>query len=78
MNLSKAQHDVMEMIDSNNDRAKLKTDFVCALYVKMDVLENQHFNVKDIFTKFTGHPMNWTNMMSSKRADLCEKNLLIL
>ena len=23
-------------------------------------------NIKDIFTKFTGHPMNWTNMMSSK------------
>ena len=31
-------------------------------------LENQHcnLNIKDIFTKFTGHPMNWTNMMSSK------------
>ena len=31
-------------------------------------LENQHcnLNIKDIFTKFTGYPMNWTNMMSSK------------
>ena len=30
--------------------------------------ENQHciLNIKDVFTKFTGHPMNWTNMISSK------------
>ena len=31
-------------------------------------LENKHcsLNIEDIFTKFTGHPMNWINMMSSK------------
>ena len=31
-------------------------------------MENQHYslNIDDIFTKSTGHPMNWTNMMSSK------------
>ena len=35
---------------------------------KWVLLENQHYilNIEDIFTKFTGHPMNWTNMMSSK------------
>ena len=40
------------------------------IYVKKCVLlENQHYslNIEDIFTKFTGHPMNWTNMMSSNR-----------
>ena len=26
----------------------------------------QTLNIEDIFIKFTGHPMNWTNMMSSK------------
>ena len=31
-------------------------------------MENQHYslNIEDIFTKFTGHPMNWLNMISSK------------
>ena len=31
-------------------------------------MENQHgiLDIKDIFTKFTGRHMNWTNMMSSK------------
>ena len=35
---------------------------------KWVLLENQHYipNIEDIFTKFTRHPMNWTNMMSSK------------
>ena len=35
---------------------------------KLVFLENQHYslNIEDIVTKFTGHPMNWTNMMSSK------------
>ena len=35
---------------------------------KWVILENQHYilNIEDIFTKFTGHPMNWTNMMSLK------------
>ena len=42
-----------------------------AIYVKWVLewfLENQHYilNIIDIFTKFTRHPMNWTNMMSSK------------
>ena len=35
---------------------------------KWVLLENQHYipNIEDIFTKFTRHPMNWTNMMSPK------------
>ena len=35
---------------------------------KWVLLENQHqiLKIEDIFTKFTGHPMNWTNMMCSK------------
>ena len=35
---------------------------------KWVLLENQHYipNIEDIFTKFTRHPMNWTNIMSSK------------
>ena len=39
------------------------------IYVKTWVFyENQHYspNIEDIFTKFTRHPMNWINMMSSK------------
>ena len=39
------------------------------IYVKNGTFwKNQHcsLNIEDIFTKFTGHPMNWTNMMSSK------------
>ena len=46
---------------------------------KWVLLENQHciLNIEDIFTKFTGHPMNWTNMMSSNgHKGLCEKNCL--
>ena len=31
-------------------------------------LENQHYspNIEDISTNFTGHPMNWTNVMTFK------------
>ena len=38
-------------------------------------LENQQcmLNIEDIFTKFTGHPMDWTNMMSSKLLILLAK-----
>ena len=45
------------------------------IYVKM---ENQHYMIldnEDIFTKFTGHPMNWTNVgrpMREKR--VCKQN----
>ena len=35
MNLSKAQHDAMEIMDSINNTAKQKTNFVCVPYVKM-------------------------------------------
>ena len=37
-------------------------------FLKKVILENQPYslNIEDIITKFTGHPMNWTNMMSSK------------
>ena len=34
MNLNKAQHDAMEIMDSDNNKAKQKTDFVWAPYVK--------------------------------------------
>ena len=76
MNLCKAQHDVMEIMDYTNNKATQKTDFVWVPYVKMGLLENQHsiFNIKDIFPKSTGYPMNWTNMMSSKRQDYALKN----
>ena len=35
MNLSKAQHDAIEITDSTNNEAKLKTDFVWVPYVKI-------------------------------------------
>ena len=37
-------------------------------FKKLFFLENQHYrlNIEDIFNKFTGHPMNQINMMSSK------------
>ena len=38
MNLSKAQHDAMEIMDSTNNKATQKTDFVWVPYVKMGLL----------------------------------------
>ena len=35
MNLSEAQHYAMEIMDSTNNKAKQKTDFVWVSYVKM-------------------------------------------
>ena len=51
MNLSKAQHNAMEIMDSTNNKAKQKTDFVWVPYAKLVFLENQHciLNIKDIF-----------------------------
>ena len=42
-------------------------------------LENQHYspNIEDIFTKFTGHPMNWTNYCPPEGRSM-QENLLIL
>ena len=45
INLSKAQNDAMEIMDSTNDKAKQKTNFVCVSYVKMG-----------LFGKSTLHP----------------------
>ena len=49
------------------------------LHEKWVFLENQHniLNIDDIFTKFTGHPMNWINMMSFK-GQVYAKKLFIL
>ena len=46
---------------------------------KWVLLENQHYipNIEDILTKFTGHPMNWTNMMSSNGWYMQEKLLIL-
>ena len=40
-------------------------------------LENQHYslNIEDIFTKFTGHPMNWMNMIFSKEQVYAKKTV---
>ena len=60
-------------VDKKCTRSKYFVDLMFALmdynYFKPTCfLENQHciLNIEDIFTKFTGHPMNWINMMSSK------------
>ena len=37
MNLTKALHDAMKIMDSANDKAKQKTNFVWVPYVKMGV-----------------------------------------
>ena len=40
-------------------------------------MENQHYilNIDDIFTKFTGHPRNWMNMIFSKEQVYGEKTI---
>ena len=38
MDLSKTLHDAIEIMDSTNDKAKQKTDFVWVPYVKMGVV----------------------------------------
>jgi len=45
MNISKAQHDAMEIMDSKNYKAKQKTDFLWVPYIEMG-----------LFGKSTPHP----------------------
>ena len=51
------------------------------IYIKTWVfLENPNYslNIEDIFTKFTGHPMNWINMMSSKGQVYAKKTVYFI
>ena len=69
---SKAQHNAM---DSTNNKAKHKTDFVWAPY-SPDLDPLDFFSVwSDIFTKFTGHPINLTKYDVLQRAGLCKKRV---